>query len=330
MKMLVFVLIGLVCIACNNGVNKMAECTQRQEWEAVNQYAKQAYSRRNKSDQAFIALLEHMAFKPGYEETMGTVQREQFLRRATEILNAPGVKVSELPVTLLVDAVRWRHYDIAELLLSLGMNLHCYAQTTTDNFLKVFSWPFNEGEKQQQQLDYRYQMLEKILKAGVNPNETNLSPVNNGLADYPINYAAKKCDLKAVGVLLRHGADANLKAAFENYPIYSACGFPLEFYHDAVSRADVPPLFEIIELLLKYGANPNILGSESILGEQETLAGICSGELSGTTPYDYYLARAAASEKTGNHKQRTALYHRVAALIAEKGGKSLERLCGVR
>lgn len=88
-----------------------------------------------------------------------------------------------------------------------------------------------------------YDIVEILLKAGASPN------VGNSF-NTPLTLAIEKGDVKLVQLLLSHKADTNLKDNFNRIPLLNAV-------KQAIDKKSTVTL-EIVEALLKAGANPNI------------------------------------------------------------------------
>ena len=82
-----------------------------------------------------------------------------------------------------------------------------------------------------------YELLEYLLKHGVNPNGIGES------GDPPLLAAIEKKDLRAVNVLLENGADANFSITMAETPLT-----------DAIKNSTP----EIVSTLLEHGADPNM------------------------------------------------------------------------
>lgn len=172
--------------------------------------------------------------------------RRQDENLVRSVLNAGvnvGMQPSKIGASALFVAIELGNYHLARILIRAGAKPYLLASGE----INPISLLLKDGPT-------NYAFLEFLLQNKANPNLSG----KNVVAEKPIVLATAKGDLRAVRLLLKYKADANL---YNEYP--------------AIQKAVMLDHFPIVRALMKNGANPN-LGMDGK---------VCNGKLALDTAY---------------------------------------------
>lgn len=260
--------------------------------------------------------------------------RQQVLAEAAALFNTDGLDATRLHPYLVQSAIMGREYELAQLLLDKGMSLQCYSQKDDSNFLTAFALSPDTDVR------LRDATLEKVLLAGINPNDGETHPSTSDSGSFPLNYAVGNCDHTMVETLLQYQASPHLKTARDTFfPVFNTCSGRRDYAPEKVTMENAPApastsqLVVILSLLLDYGADPNTLyyhhdsRIDALHEPQKTLDRACRGDLPYVASlYDYYHAGAMRHRQAGFALQ-AGEYEAALDVIASHGGQPLKTLC---
>ena len=262
------------------------------------------------------------------------LNKQQVLQIAEQVFRAKGLDVNKINPLVIQSSILGKFYELADIMLDHGMNFKCYSQKNSANFLSNFFI------KEKSLKPLRNKILEKILQAGVDPNEVKLNPDDDEAVELPINMAVTACDQDWVKILLKYGANPNLKINRENFPVFNVCKFPSSVDEEKDYQDSIIP---IMTLLLDHGVFPNSLYDPKDIRTQYSqednalLQKTCHGKIqymlgsygrikSVVSLYDYYKIQAKRARNEG-FMTAAKKYTKVTTLIAKRGGKPLKVLC---
>ncbi|MFZ1341879.1 hypothetical protein, partial [Thiothrix eikelboomii] len=126
--------------------------------------------------------------------------------------------VDQLDPVILRYAIGSCDLENIAIYLDYGLSLHCYTQEGQGNIIGFLSNCRKPNEIE------RNQILERLLQLGIKPNE-GIKDLERGAANtYPIAEANEACDTSMLDILLKYGANPNLKTQGEEYfPILNIC-----------------------------------------------------------------------------------------------------------
>ena len=227
-------------------------------------------------------------------------------------------------------------FNNISLYLDYGLNFYCYTQEGTGNIISFLTNCRIQGEVE------RNKVLERLLKAGLSPNEgiRNLDVGNANI--YPIAAATEDCDASMLDILLKYEANPNLKTAGEkSFPAFNICYQKRHYVKpkkvsslgDAYPETPVLPMARMMESLLKYGADPNtiyISNDRRNLATQDkakVLGIACSGNDSqAKSLYDFYAKELEQAKIEGDPIQIDN-FEKLFEVIVKSKAKPLSELC---
>lgn len=216
--------------------------------------------------------------------------------------------------------------------LDHGFSFTCYSQEGSSNMLTHFSRCVFKG------VDERDRTLEKILQAGINPNEGNKNLASDVAGHYPLSTANEGCDKTMLDLLLKYGADPNLKTKGETYfTIFNVCEGKRERSAIGqpayVSPAKTEPMDTMMASLLQHGADPNTIyipqDSRNLAtqGRDQVLQSACSEtNKRATSVYDFYLHKLQKAQAEGD-PVKIDNFQRLLDVLVDYGAQSLTELC---
>ncbi|MEZ5534829.1 MAG: hypothetical protein R3F02_04325 [Thiolinea sp.] len=227
-------------------------------------------------------------------------------------------------------------FERLNLYLDQGLMLGCYSQEGLPNMLNHLSYC------RKTDIVKRDQILDKLLQAGLKPNEgiKGLEPGAAGI--YPLSKAVESCDENMINILLKYGANPNLKTLGEDYfPAFNICepernlsalpSSPHE--HSRYKPTEALPLGKMMVSLLKHGADPNTLyisndrRNFATENREQVLKTACSGEdIQAESLYDFYLHRLENAQHEGD-RVKIDNFRRAFDALVDYGAQPLEKLC---
>ena len=218
--------------------------------------------------------------------------------------------------------------------LDHGLSLHCYTQEGQGNIIGFLSNCRKPNEIE------RNQALERLLQVGANPNEGKKDLERDAAGTYPIADATQACDTSMLDILLRYGANPNLKTKGDEYfPIlnicstnrnYSGLGLPPELDYPPTRTM---PLAHILQSLIEHGADPNtiyITDDERNFANQDqdkVLKKACSGQdKNAKSVYDLYTQEFTEAKVQGD-PVKISNYQKLMDILVKYEAKPLIDLC---
>lgn len=314
------------CLLSTNKVLANKECTEiyRLTTKYANEY--------NEVTQKAIELQEYnneLSSKKYYPFPLTHKQSQQYLK---ELLNKTPIK--KIDPSILIYAISSCDFENSNIYLDHGLSLDCYTQEGGGNILDFLAHCRHHGEAE------RNQLLERLLQVGAKPNEGNKNLERDAAGIYPLSYATQFCDASMVDILLKYGADPNLKTTGENYfPIlnicgggrgYSQVGTPSELEYP---KTPIQPLGAILQSFLTHGADPNTIyitndqRNFATQDREKVLQLACSGQdPRAKSLYDLY-AQEVETAKTSEDPILRDNYQKLFAVLTASKAKPLAELC---
>ena len=217
-----------------------------------------------------------------------------------------------------------------------GLTLHCYNQEGSYNIL---SW-FQHCRPPRMSDLARDQAIKMVLQVGANPNEGQKDLERDAAGVYPVTIAIERCDVGMLDILLKYGANPNLKTQGEEYfPIlnicstnrnYSGLGLPPDLEYPPTPTL---PLAHILQSLLEYGADPNTIyitedqRNYATQNREQILQIACAGkDEKAKSVYDLY-AHEFEEAKTEGDPVKISNFQKLFDVLVKYEAKPLIDLC---
>lgn len=259
------------------------------------------------------------------------LSREQSRQYLIELLDTTPIE--KIDPAILVYAIGMCDFENINLYLNHGLSLKCYTQEGHANMLGFLTHCRVQSEAK------RNQVLERLLQAGANPNEGKKDLERDAAGSYPIAEANEACDASMLDILLKYGANPNLKTKGEEYfPIlnicsgrnYSGLGLPPDLEYPPTPTM---PLAHILQSLLEHGADPNTIyitddqRNYATQDREEVLKIACSGkDEKAKSVYDLY-AKEFEEAKTAGDPVQIANFQRLVDVLVKHEARPLVDLC---
>ena len=242
--------------------------------------------------------------------------------------------VDQLDPVILRYAIGSCDLENIAIYLDYGLSLHCYTQEGQGNIIGFLSNCRKPNEIE------RNQILERLLQLGIKPNE-GIKDLERGAANtYPIAEANEACDTSMLDILLKYGANPNLKTQGEEYfPIlnicstnrnYSGLGLPPDLEYPPTPTL---PLAHILQSLLEYGADPNTIyitedqRNYATQNREQILQIACAGkDEKAKSVYDLY-AHEFEEAKTEGDPVKISNFQKLFDVLVKYEAKPLVDLC---
>ncbi|WP_298661603.1 hypothetical protein [uncultured Thiothrix sp.] len=258
--------------------------------------------------------------------------REQSQKHLIDLLEK--TPINQIDPSILIHAIGTCDFENINIYLNYGLSLRCYTQEGDSNLLNFLTACRIQGEAQ------RNQVLERLLQVGANPNEGKKDLERDAAGTYPIADATQACDTSMLDILLRYGANPNLKTKGEEYfPIlnicstnrnYSGLGLPPELDYPPTRTM---PLAHILQSLIEHGADPNtiyITDDERNFANQDqdkVLKKACSGQdKNAKSVYDLYTQEFTEAKVQGD-PVKISNYQKLMDILVKYEAKPLIDLC---
>ncbi|SKA79126.1 hypothetical protein SAMN02745130_01943 [Thiothrix eikelboomii] len=261
-----------------------------------------------------------------------TLDRKQSQQHLRQLLN--NTLIQQIDPIVLEYAIGVCDFENINLYLDHGLSLQCYTQEGRGNMLGFLIHCRIQGEAK------RNQVLERLLQVGANPNEGKKDLERDAAGIYPIADATKSCDTSMLDILLKYGANPNLKTQGEEYfPIlnicstnrnYSGLGLPPDLEYPPTPTL---PLAHILQSLLEYGADPNTIyitedqRNYATQNREQILKIACAGkDEKAKSVYDLY-AHEFEEAKTEGDPVKISNFQKLFDVLVKYEAKPLVDLC---
>ena len=260
------------------------------------------------------------------------LSREQSRQYLIKLLDTTPIE--KIDPVILVYAIGRCDFENINLYLDHGLSLKCYTQEGRGNILGFLSACRIQDEAK------RNQVLERLLQVGANPNEGKKDLERDAAGTYPIAEANEACDTSMLDILLKYGANPNLKTQGEEYfPIlnicstnrnYSGLGLPPDLEYPPTPTL---PLAHILQSLLEYGADPNTIyitedqRNYATQNREQILKIACAGkDEKAKSVYDLY-AHEFEEAKTEGDPVKISNFQKLFDVLVKYEAKPLIDLC---
>lgn len=258
------------------------------------------------------------------------ITREQQQQYIEDILNT--TPINQIHPAVFRSAMGPCDFESVNRYLEHGFSFACYSQEGSSNMLTHFSRCIFKG------VNERDRTLEKMLQAGINPNEGKKDLEPDAAGRYPLSDASEECDETMLDLLLKYGADPNLKTKGEAYfTIFNICYGRRDLSNigqpSYVSPAETEPMDQMMTSLLQHGADPNTIylshdpRNFATQDRTQTLKAACSGtDPRAKTVYDFYL-KALEDAQTEGDPVKIDNFQRLLDVLVDYGAQPLAALC---
>ena len=293
------------------------------------------HSSENNTPTQKIIELQNYASQQGtnkyYSLPLTRKQSQYYLKKLLK-----DTSVEQIDPVIFGHAIGLCDFNNINLYLDYGLNFYCYTQEGVGNIISFLTNCRVQGESK------RNQVLERLLQAGINPND-GIRNLNAGDANiYPIAAATEDCDASMLDVLLKYEANPNLKTTGEKYfSTFNICYQKRRYTRpkkvpalgDTYPETPILPMAWMMRSLLRNGADPNtvyISNDKRNLATQDkaqVLAMACSGKDSqAKSLYDFYADELKSARIKGDPVQIDN-YEKLFAVIKKYKAKPLTELC---
>lgn len=317
--------ISILSIICNNTYALNNKCTD------IKLLTSKYSNQYNEITQKTIELQNYHDQQQKNKYYPSKLTKRQIHQYLIELLEK--TPINQIDAGILIHAIGSCDFENINLYLDYGLSLKCYTQEGDSNILNFLTHCRVQSEAK------RNQVLERLLQAGANPNEGKKDLERDAAGSYPIAEANEACDASMLDILLKYGANPNLKTKGEEYfPILNICSgrnySGLELPPDLeYPPTPTMPLAHILQSLLEHGADPNTIyitddqRNYATQDREQILKIACSGkDEKAKSVYDLY-AHEFAEAKTEGDPVKISNFQKLIDVLVKYEAKPLIDLC---